>query len=55
MSKDLEARVARLERAIGGTGVNIHQFDDAAQQAAHQKQLDDNAKAAEAAAPKEEA
>lgn len=54
MSKDLEDRVARLERAAGATGIDIHNFDSADQAAAHAKQLEADAKAGDKQAKADE-
>lgn len=41
---DIEQRLDRLEKAIGATGTNIHEYDSAEQAAAYAKQLEAEAK-----------
>lgn len=53
MTKEIEGRLARLERYVGSFGVDIHEFDDADQADAHAKQLEADAKAEEKQARKE--
>lgn len=47
MSKEIEDRLDRLEKALGSFGTDIHEFDSPAQAKAYAKQLEDEQTAEE--------